>query len=410
MLARLPSSVSGNKAFAVSLLCIVIVFMSYAAHAQTFSVLHTFTGGGDGADPLAGLTMDRAGNLYGTAYGGGINSPAGTVFKLRRSGSGWLLNPLYEFSQQGAGGMNPSGGVVFGPDGTLYGTTVNGGSGYGVVYRLQPPSSACEAAFCYWTETVLYRFAAAPDGNLPTGNLIFDPAGNIYGTTEAGGSFGYGTVFKLTHSGSNWTGQVLYSFASGQDGDDPTDGVVMDSAGNLYGTTPYGGINHCQNSCGIVFELTPSGSGWTESVLYRFQGQPDGQRPYAGLIIDSLGNLYGATYEGGNGGGTVFELSPSGNSWNYAILYSLTGSENGPFARPAMDSAGNLYDSTIIPGTIFKLTPSGGAWTYTDLHDFSGNDGMVPRGSVTLDGQGNLFGTTSMGGADAQGTAWELTP
>ncbi len=396
----------------ISIMLLCALMMTPRLQAQTFTVLHNFSGAGDGADPLSGLTPDRGGNLYGTAYAGGVNSPAGTVFKLTHSGSGWLLNPLHEFSENGNGGANPAGGVIFGPDGNLYGTTFNGGGtgSFGTVYRLQPPSSACKSALCYWTETVLYRFASGADGHQPSGNLIFDQAGNIYGTTEAGGTGGYGTVFKLTHAGGNWTESVLYSFMSGQDGNEPSNGVVIDQAGNLYGTTPYGGINHCQLGCGTVFELTPSGSGWTEQILYRFQGTPDGQRPYAGLIIDSLGNLYGATYEGGNGGGTVFELSPSGGSWNYQILSSLSGSENGPYANLTMDPAGNLYDTTIIPGTIFKLSRTGGGWTYSDLHDFSGNDGAYPRGSVRLDNQGNIYGTTSMGGADGQGTVWELTP
>ena len=378
--------------------------------AQTFSLLHTFTGGNDGATPLAGLTLDRGGNLYGTAYGGGVNSPAGTVFKLKPAGSGWILTPLYEFSDSGDGGANPSGGVVFGPDGALYGTA-SGGSGFGTVFKLQPTQSACKAALCYWTQTVLYRFTASGDGHQPTGNLMFDQAGNIYGTTQAGGAFGYGTVYKLTNSGGQWSESVLYSFMGGSDGNQPTDGVVMDGAGNLYGTTPYGGINNCQGGCGVVFELTPSGAGWTEQVLYHFLGLPDAQRPYAGLTIDSAGNLYGASYEGGqNSGGTVFLLSPSGGGWNYSVLYNLPGSQNGPFARLTRDAAGNLYGATIIPSTIFELTPSNGSWIYSDLHDFSGNDGLYPRGSVTLDGQGNLYGTTSAGGADSQGTAWKLAP
>lgn len=397
-------------AFAFLTVLATLLTIVPSARAQTFTVLHTFTGGGDGADPLAGLTFDRAGNLYGTAHTGG-NSSVGTVFKLKPTGSGWLITPLYEFSSQGSGGANPSSGVIFGPDGSLYGTASTGGSGFGTVYKLQPPANACKTSVCYWTEHVLYSFTAGSDGHQPTGNLIFDPAGNLYGTTQAGGAFGYGTVFELTKSGGNWTESVLYSFASGQDGNQPTDGVVIDSAGNLFGTTPYGGINNCQGGCGIVFELTPSGSGWSEQILYRFAGVPDAQRPYAGLIIDSARNLYGASFEGGvNGGGAVFELSPAGGSWNYSVLYDLSGSNNGPDARLTMDSSGNLYGTTIDPSTVFELSPSGGGWTYTDLHDFSGNDGIYPRGSLILDGDGNLYGTTSMGGADGQGTAWELTP
>jgi len=380
------------------------------AHGQTFSVVHTFTGGGDGAQPFAGLTFDRAGNLYGTTHSGG-NNGGGTVFKMTAKGSTWLITPLYEFSPQGRGGANPSSGVIFGPDGSLYGTATTGGSGFGTVYKLQPPQNACKTTICYWTQTVLYSFAGGTDGNQPTGNLFFDPAGNIYGTTQAGGTFDYGTVFQLTKSGGNWTESVLYSFASGQDGNGPTDGVIMNSAGNLFGTTPYGGINNCQGGCGTVYELTPSGSGWTEQIIYRFQGKPDAQRAYGGLILDSAGNLYGASYEGGeNGGGTAYELSPAGGSWNYAVIYNLTGSENGPYARLAMDSSGNLYGTTLTPSTIFELSPASGSWDYTDLHDLSGNDGDLPRGSVAIDSDGNLYGTTSAGGADQAGTAWKLTP
>jgi uncharacterized repeat protein (TIGR03803 family) len=344
------------------------------AAAQTFAVLHAFTGQGDGADPLSGLTLDRGGNLYGTTYNGGINSPAGTVFKLIRSGSNWRLTPLYEFSDQGGAGANPAGGVVFGPDGDLYGTASAGGAGFGTVYKLQPPPTACKTSICYWTETVLYRFAAGTDGRQPSGNLIFDQAGNLYGTTQAGGAFNYGTVFKLTNSAGNWSESVLYSFASGQDGNQPTDGVVMDSNGNLFGTTPYGGVNHCQSGCGTVFELTPSGSGWNEQIIYRFQGLPDAQRPYAGLVIDSAGNLYGASYEGGqNGGGTVFELSPAGGSWNYTVLYNLSGSQNGPFARLTRDSSGNLYDTTIVHWTV--------RGTCTAQHPWAARTNKVPPGS-----------------------------
>ena len=389
-----------------------LVAVGPSALAQTLSVLHTFSGGGDGAFPMSALTEDRAGNFYSTAYGGGTNNSAGAVFKLIRAGSGWLLNPIYEFSEDGSGGSNPDSPVIFGPDGALYGTTFSGGSGFGTVYKLQPPLTVCKSAFCYWTETVLYRFAAGSDGHQPIGNLLFDAAGNLYGTTEGGGTHGSGTVFKLTHSGSNWTEQILYSFLGGaQDGVAPSDGVVLDSSGNLYGTTPYGGSNHCQGGCGTVFELTPSGSGWTEQVLYFFQGLPDAQRPYAGLTIDATGNLFGATYEGGSdSGGTVFELTPAGGSWNYAVLFNLPGSQNGPYASLTRDAAGNLFGTTIIPSTIFKLSPSGGSWIYTDLHDFTDNDGIYPRGNVTLDSQGNLFGTASMGGAAGQGTAWKLVP
>jgi uncharacterized repeat protein (TIGR03803 family) len=253
--------------------------------------------------------------------------------------------------------------------------------------------------------------ARGPDGHGPNDHLIFDATGNMYGTTASGGAFGYGTVFKLTHSGGRWTESVLYNFMAGQDGSQPVDGVVMDGVGNLYGTTRFGGVNNCSSGCGTVFELSPSGSGWTEHVLYRFPGGSDGYQPYGGVVLDPAGNLFGATFDGGHGGsGVVFELSPSGGTWNYSVLYNLTGNGGGEWARLTRDAAGNLSGITLFPGTLFKLSPSGGQWLYTDLHDFTLNEGSYARSGVVLDSQDRIYGMSSMGGADQQGTAWEFTP
>jgi uncharacterized repeat protein (TIGR03803 family) len=383
-----------------------------ATQAQTFTVLHAFTSGQDGANPYAGLTIDKAGNLYGTAYAGGIND-AGTVFKLTRKGSGWRFNSLYSFAN-GNDGADPASGVIFGPDGSLYGATNHGGgSGFGTVFNLRPPVTACKAAMCSWTETTLHRFAAGPDGHQPTGDVIFDNAGNIYGICESGGAFGYGAIYELTPSGGNWTESVLYSFTDGEDGNQPYDGVILDNAGNLYGTAIYGGVNNCTGGCGTVFELMPQGSKWVENTLYLFQGSDDGDHPYAGLILDPLGNLYGAT---SSNAFSVFELTPSGGSWAFSRLYNSPFGGLGPAARLTMDAAGNLYGTTVLngkndAGSVFKLTPSNGTWIYTSLHDFTGgSDGAEPWSNVIFDTQGNLYGTASEGGANGYGVVFEITP
>ena len=274
---------------ALAIVLMLMVFAGPPAQAQVFTTLHTFTGGGDGAAPYAGLSMDRAGRLYGTASSGGRPSCdyCGTVFKMEHNGSSWLLVPLYEFS--GPDGATPQARVIIGPNGNLYGTTTYGGSaGKGVVFRLQPPATACKTALCPWRETVLYSFAGGSDGAYPTfGDLTFDRQGNIYGTTPDGGSsscagVGCGVVYELSPSSGGWTEKILYAFQGGQDGEAPVAGVVFDNAGNMYGTTVAGGAYQG----GAVYELTPSGSGWTESIIYSFTGQSDGYAPYGGLIFD----------------------------------------------------------------------------------------------------------------------------
>src|SRR5271166_28968 len=250
---------------------------------QAFNVIYNFSGGEDGATPFAGVTLDNAGNLYGTtASGGGGN--LGTVFKLTHQGAGWISTSLYAF--HGADGNQPWSGVVFGPNGTLYGTTFYGGPvDQGTVFNLRPSPRACTAVRCPWIETVLHNFQGA--GTYPGyGDLVFDQAGNLYGTTALGGS-GYGVVYELTPSG---TFSVLYVF-HGSDGKNPLGGVIFDSAGNLYGTTELGG----SKDYGTVFQLVPANGGWTEKVLYSFQNGSDGSFLLAGLILDPSGNLYGAS-------------------------------------------------------------------------------------------------------------------
>jgi uncharacterized repeat protein (TIGR03803 family) len=334
------------------------------------------------------------------------------------------LTPLYVFTIASKG-VIPYSTLVIGRDGKLYGTTAFGGigpclayghTGCGTVFTLQNPVSFCHTSYCPWIETPLYKFSGGADGSNPYGGaLVFDQAGNIYGTTYGGGT-GSGVVYKLTPAGSGWTESVLYTFAGGSDGASPWAGVTLDQAGNLYGTTAAGGAF----GGGTVYELSPSGSGWTKRTLHSFQQQQDGGNPYAGVILDPAGNLYGATqYGGSGGGGTVFEMSPSGDSWIFTTLYSFIGSggghAKGPVADLVMDAGGNLYgttggDGTYRFGSVFKLTHGGGGWTYTSLHDFTGgSDGNLPRSNLVFDGSGNLY-STAYGGVDGNGVVFQITP
>jgi uncharacterized repeat protein (TIGR03803 family) len=405
-----------------------------ATQAQTYKVIHNFTGGADGATPWAGLTMDQAGNFYGTSEPDYLG--AGTVFKLSEGESGWVLNPLYNFTG-GSDGALPTSGLIMDQAGNLYGTTAYGGigsnGGYGTVFSVKSPGTPCSTALCRSRKTVLYTFTGGTDGVTPNeygGNLVFDKAGNIYGTTTNGGllecesgSLGCGTVFQLSPSGSGWTESVLYRFTGGSDGAWPTSALILDQAGNLYGTAIIGGVQGgCQfvdyYGCGVVFKLSPSESGWTESVLYSFTGGADGGLPVGGLIFGPSGNLYGTTeYGGDGGGGTVFQLTPSNGTWTLETIYSFNGDE-GELDNLAIDEAGDLYGTTGADGAygngnVFELQPSDGGWTYTSLHDFCAiypcNDGAVPVGSVIFDQHGNLYGTTYGGGSAGLGVVWEIT-
>lgn len=412
-----------------------------AAQAQTFTVLHEFTGGGDGSEPYPNLVMDSAGNLYGTAAAGahsGCRSyplvGCGTVFKMEHRGTGWEFDPLYAFTGE-PDGANPVGALAIAPDGTLYGTTDAGGngtcsdtwgSGCGTVFHLQPRPTACAFVPCPWDETVLYRFGGGADGNDPWAGVVLDSAGDLYGTLYQGGAFFGGVAYELARFGSGWTESTVHSFTGGNDGSGPTSVLIFDGNGNLYGTTEFGGgSGYCDNGgCGSVFELTPSSSGWDSQVLYNFPGLSN-NIPVGGVIFDPAGNLYGTFVDGANG---IFELSPSNGSWNYALLYSDGGRlELESFFSPlTRDASGNLYGTSGFGGDytncvygcgfVYKLTPSAGGWTFTQLYAFTGlDDGSFPHGGVVVDSNGNIYGTTTSGGTNNCvyqncGVVWEITP
>lgn len=410
-----------RKTIAMLAIGLALCVGTQAAQAQTLTTLYNFTGGSDGADPAAGLTMDAAGNLYGTAALGGNTggSPCdvdgcGIVFKLEHKGSGRFLVPLYAFS--GPDGYVPQARVTFGPDRNLYGTTTYGGqSNAGVVFRLQPPGTACKTALCPWTETVLYSFSGGSDGANPTsGDLAFDRAGNIYGTTPYGGDpiCKCGVVYKLSPSNGGWTDTVLHTFhEQNGEGQEPYAGVVFDPVGNLYGTTFAGGVGGGAGrgyGAGTIYELSPSGGSWSENVLYSFTQEKDGNEPYGGLIFDSSGNLYGVTLCLTGPPCTVYELSPSNGGWTLNVLYTFNDVYEGSAAVLTMDPAGNLYGTLVLANQdVFRLTPSGGHWTLTGFNFPGGDD---PEGNVILDASGNVYTTAVLGGNYSKGSIFEITP
>ena len=415
-------------------LMMTIAICTVACAADNETVLYNFQHyrGTDGAYPYTGVIFDAAGNLYGTTGDGGVSSQAtfryGTVFELSPNGSGgWTEKVLHTFGR-GTDGRFPSGNLSLDGAGNLYGTTASNADQFsGTVFELSPNAGGD------WTETVLYRFRGGTDGAYPNGKLIFDTAGNLYGVTADGGAYGYGMAFELSPSqGGGWTETVLHNFGNGTDGQNPY-GLVMDSAGNLYGTTALGGVyNNCYEglSCGTVFELSPqAGGGWSETVLHNFGDGTDGRRPFAGVIMDGTGNLYGTTDAGGIYNncdgfdiscGTVFRLAPNeGGGWTETVLHSFGNGTDGqnPDAGLIFDGTGNLYGTTqsggsyLYFGTVFKLSPSqGGDWIETVLHSLgNGNDGAFPYyAGVVLDEDGNLYGTTASGGTQHTGTVFKI--
>lgn len=370
------------------------------------TILYSFAGGAAGSVPLAGLVLDGSGNLYGTTQQGGKEGH-GTVFKLSPNGTETVL---HAFGVADNDGLDPQAPLIRDSAGNLYGATLHGGAqNEGAVFKVAADG----------TETVLYSFGTArADGQNPAAGLVMDGAGNLYGTTELGGAYGAGTVFEV---GTHGAETLLHSFLAlgmGTDGQNPQAALLRDSAGNLYGTTPNGGAG----MTGTVFKVSANG---TTTVLYSFgsTATTDGHTPYSTLVMDSAGNLYGTTASGGvNGGargdGVVFSLSAAGKE---TVLYSFGGTANDgqdPYASLLIDSAGNLFGTTRAGGanaggprhggTVYKISPGG---TETILYSFGAagaSDGSSPQATLVMDGAGNLYGTTADGGAHGDGTVFKI--
>ena len=397
-------------------------------HGQTLNVIHNFAGGVDGEYPLAGLTIDQFGTLYGTTAGLVYSSgPSyGSVFRLKLHNGSWLFTPLYDFRGT-TDGAYPLARVVIGSNGTLYGTANRGGvnnctQGCGLVFNLHPTPTIPPSPLTPWIETVLYSFEGGTDGAYPGyGDIVFDQSGAMYNTASQGGlnncsgHVGCGVVYKITHSGGTYTESALYAFTGGTDGAFPIAETSFDGSGNLY-TTAFNGGN---GNSGTIIQLAPSGGNWNETTVHQFNASTDGANPYSGVTIDSSGNLYGTTSTGGpGGGGTIYQTSLQGDLWVYSNLENLSGvgQNPGPLANLTADASGNLYGTAYSCslnsfGCVFKLTRSGSSFTYSDLYEFTGGaDGSNPVSNVVLDASGNLYGTTYLGGSHNLGTVWQLVP
>jgi len=401
------------------LVILLVMLSTNIVHAAIQEqVLYNFGGvQGDGEQPSGVLIFDAAGNLYGTTRIGGANE-WGTVFELTPNGNGtWTEEVLYSFGSQPHDGIEPSGALVFDSAGNLYGTTQSGGTGgFGTVFELTPNGNGS------WTESILYSFGSAPDGNGPTGGLIFDAAGNLYGTTQYGGPYAYGTVFELTpNSNGTWAEQILHNFRGFKtDGRYPRAGLVFDAAGNLYGTTFNGGSTY---QYGAVFEMTPkTGGGWNEGLLHSFiNNNIDGNYPESKLVLDAAGHLYGTTSLGGPyNGGVVFELGrKAGGAWEEVILHDFGTyrSDGGsPIGGVTFNAAGDLVGTTANGGsphnygTVFGMKrKAGGGWEEGVLYSFSEPSNGYSYGLV-VDAAGNLYGITYTGGTYGRGTVFEITP
>ncbi len=398
-------------------LALFVVTTAWAAAGER--VLHNLGSTGDGHAPYSAVVFDADGNIYGTTYQGGSHNNAGVAFEMTPNGSGGYFEKVIHNFGSGSDGQYPN-TLIFDSAGNLYGTAEYGGvNGFGVVFEMSPNGSGG------WFEKVIHNFGFGEDGQYPLVNLIFDSAGNLYSTTSGGGTNGKGTVFEMSPNGSGgWTERVLHNFRGDLDGIDP-EGVIFDAHGNLFGATVYGGnLNE-----GTAFEMSPNGGGgYTEKVIHNFGHADDGQSPSSGLIMDSDGNFYGVTYGGGTHAlGTVYEISPSGGGdYTERVLHNLGGTDDGanPYANLLFDTSGNLYGTTIAGGTfrcmgssgcgtLFEMSPNGdGGYIERVLHNFGdGLDGTAPNANLIFDGAGNLYSTTPTGGSHNNGgTVFEYTP
>jgi uncharacterized repeat protein (TIGR03803 family) len=413
----MPSFTKFTQAVVFLFAGLAAINTAHSAQAQTETVLYSFTGNSDGGVPWSRLTRDDKGNFYGTTRCGGVEygcTGYGTVFELSPNGSGgWNETTLYSFCSMPdcMDGHNPLSYVLFDSAGNLYGTTSEGGSGAGcysngcgVVFELSPVGTS-------WTETVIYNFTTVGDGGIyPLGGLIIDPAGNLYGTNASG------IVFELSPSDGGWTEQTIYTGIMDYNSIGMANGLTMDAAGNLYGASNYS-----------TFELSPNGSGgWNSTVLHTFTSKVGGNR--AGFtavgipVLDKAGNIYGTST--GSSWGAVYKLTPKKNGkWVKTVLHAFSGPYAGgdgtsPGGALVIDADGNLYGTTEYggtygSGTLFELVaPIGpGNYEYKTLLNFGGSslDEYYPVGSLIRDSAGNLYGTTSLGGSGTWGIVFEVT-
>ena len=417
--------------------CVLTLSATAFASGPVEHVLFSFPRPSPNAgSPDGGLVADASGNLYGTTVYGG--NGYGTVFELSpptAPDGSWTETVIHAFDPKNTtDGAYPQSTLIFDTAGNLYGTTMWSTHGWGSVFELSPPATAAGA----WTEKLLRNFPAnSSQGTSPEGKLIFDTAGNLYGTTTSGGAgtqcgsqtgFGCGTVFKLkppTTPSAGWTENVLHSFAvTSGDGFTPGTSLVLHN-GALYGTTTNGG----EYGDGTIFQLVRQNGVWVENILHSFSGS-DGAGPVGGLIVDSAGNFYGTTKRGGvgycneKGCGTAFELSPPaapGDPWQETTLYVFPGSSRGggPNAALIRDKSGSLYGTATAGGfkdngVVFKLIPpatAGGPWTEVVVHAFGTftGDGMFCDGELILMNGKGLFGTTAEGGANGAGTIFNIS-
>jgi len=386
-----------------------------SASAVTETTLHAFTDGRDGGAPDAGLISDSNGNLYGTALDGGAYG-YGTVYKLTHSASGWRETVLHNFHGGTGDGAFPEYDLAFDAAGNLYGTTSEGGiawntpvRGWGTVFKLTPSGSV-------WTERVIHFFAS---GNRPSSGLIIDTAGDMFGEIGGSATGAGGSIYRMRNESTGWKFRTLFKFDGTDNGNYPNGGLILDYAGNLYGMTNNGGAV----CCGAVFDVKHGANDtWTQSLLYSFAGGTDGGFPNAPLVSNGPGKLYGTTTTGGDlscgsgGCGVVFELSLSGGIWTETVLHSFTDSPDGNNSQAGMtfDKTGNLFGTTTTGGadgygSVFELMPqSAGAWEETILYSFTnGNDGAYPSNAL-LRRLGNIYSTASSGGRFGWGVVFEL--
>ncbi len=379
----------------VLLLTLLLLVAARPVLAQSEAALYNFTSLGDGSDPSASLTSDGKGNFYGTASSGGIvddHAAYGTVFEISPNGSGgWKETTLHTFTGGTDGGYPNSSNVIFDGKGNLYGTAYVGGTnGYGVVFKLTPAGANSK-------ETVLYNFAGGADGAYPSSGVIMDTVGNLYGTAYEGGTNGSGGVFKLSRTGGDWTEQVIYEVGS------LSAGLTMDTEGNIFGASDQS----------TVFELSPNGDGgWDATVIYTFPFKNPNYSSFGTPALDGAGNLY-CTAGNKDGAGDVYKLTRGKKKWTSQLLQSF---HYGPWAGVVLDAAGNIYGTTYEGGayslgTVFELVPPASSGKYSEkvLWSFNGNDGSRPRSSMIRDSAGNLYGT-AWGGSTGNGVVFEVAP